>query len=222
VDVAVQLGAAATVRLVAPSFAAMVAGECTGDSLPAGSGVLAGTVRNRATGLPLEGARVTVWWAAGAGSMRGEVKTDEGGQYRVCRVPPGVRLSARASFLGRSGETVTLVLPGTDPVLRDLTTFAVSAGAEYIQAPGVAAVPLEGRVVDAVSGDPVAGARVRLGEGGPERTTSRRGAFSLRRVVQGTYRVEIEHPDYGLQARWIEVGGNATMDVTFQIARPQR
>jgi len=40
--------------------------------------------------------------------------------------------------------------------------------------------------------------------------------------VQGTYRVEIEHPDYGLQARWIEVGGNATMDVTFQIARPQR
>lgn len=219
VDVRVQLGSAATVRLVAPSFAAMVAGECTGDSLPAGSGVLAGTVRNRATGRPLEGARVAVWWAAAAGSMRGEVKTDEAGHYRVCRVPPGVRLSARASFQGRGGETVTLILPGTEPMIRDLTTFAVSAGAEFIQAPGVAAIPLAGRVVDAASGDPVAGARVRLGEGGPERTTSRLGAFSLRRVVQGTYRVEIEHPDYGLQTRWIEVAGNGTMDVTFQLTR---
>lgn len=226
IDVAVQLGAAASVRLVAPSFAAMVAGECTGDSLPAGTGVLAGTVRNRATGSPLAGARVAVWWQGASGTARGEVKSDNAGQYRVCGVPPGVRMSARASFQGRGGEVVSLILPGADPVMRDLTTFAVSASAagmgDYVQATGVAGVPLEGRVVDAVSGDPVEGARVRLGEGGPERTTSRRGAFSLRRVIHGTYRVEIVHPDYGLQTRWIEVSGNATMDVTFQIARAER
>ncbi|HEX8360039.1 MAG TPA: carboxypeptidase regulatory-like domain-containing protein [Longimicrobium sp.] len=222
-DVAVRLGEAATVRLVSPSLATAIAAGCAGDSLRAGAGVLAGTVRNRANGAPLAGARVAVWWNGPSGTVRGEVESDAEGQYRFCGAPPGVRLSARASFLGRGGETTTLTIPGAEPVMRDLTTFVVSAavqaGGEYLQATGVAAMSLEGRVVDAESGDPVAGARVRLGEGEEARTTDRRGAFSVRRVPHGTYRVQIEHPDYGLQTRWIALGGGATMDATFQIAK---
>ena len=73
--------------------------------------------------------------------------------------------------------------------------------------------------MDAESGDPISGARVRLGEGEETRTTDRLGAFSLRRLPHGTYRVQIEHPEYGLQTRWIALGGGATMDVTFQLAK---
>lgn len=222
-DVSVRLGEAATVRLVSPSLATAIAAGCAGDSLRAGTGVLAGTVRNRANRAALAGARVAVWWNGPSGIVRGEVESDSEGNYRFCGAPPGVRLSARASFLGRSGETITVTLPGPEPVLRDLSTFVVSASAsargEYYQATGATTMSLEGRVLDAESGDPVAGARVRLGEGEEARTTDRRGAFSVRRVPHGTYRVEIEHPDYGLQTRWIALGGGATMDVTFQIAK---
>ncbi len=223
-DVTVQLGEAATVRLVSPSLATAIAAGCAGDSLRAGTGVLAGTVRNRANGAALAGAQVAVWWSGPAGTVRGEVESDAEGQYRFCGAPPGVRISARASFLGRSGETTTLTLPGAEPVMRDLTTFVVSASARasgvYIEATGAAAsMTLEGRVVDAESGAAIAGARVRLGEGEDVRTTDRRGAFTARRVAHGTYRVQIEHPQYGLQTRWITLGGGATMDITFQLAK---
>jgi hypothetical protein len=222
-DVSVRLGEAATVRLVSPSLATAIAAACTGDSLRAGTGVLAGTVRNRANGAALAGARVAVWWSAPSGTVRGEVEADSEGHYRFCGAPPGVRLAARASFLGRSGETITVTLPGAEPVLRDLSTFVVSASAsargEYYQATGASTMSLEGRVVDAESGDPIPGARVRLGEGEEVRTTDRLGAFAVRRLPHGTYRVQIEHADYGLQTRWIALGGGATMDVTFQIAK---
>jgi hypothetical protein len=222
-DVLVRLGESANVRLVSPSLATAIAAGCAGDSLRAGTGVLAGTVRNRANGAPLAGARVAVWWNGPSGTLRGEVEADAEGHYRFCGAPQGARLSARATFLGRGGETVTLTLPGADPVLRDLSTFVISAtaqaGGQRLQSTGATTMSLEGRVVDSESGDPIAGARVRLGEGEEERATDRRGAFTMRRVAHGTYRVQIEHPDYGLQTRWIALGGGATMDVTFQIAK---
>ena len=42
------------------------------------------------------------------------------------------------------------------------------------------------------------------------------------RMAQGAYRVEIEHPDYGMQTRWIALGGGERVEVTLQIARPAR
>jgi hypothetical protein len=222
-DVLVRLGESANVRLVSPSLATAIAAGCAGDSLSAGTGVLAGTVRNRANGAPLAGARVAVWWNGPSGAQRGEVEADAEGHYRFCGAPQGARLSARATFLGRGGETITLTLPGADPVLRDLSAFVISAtaqaGGQRLQSTGATSMSLEGRVVDSESGDPIVGARVRLGEGEEERATDRRGAFTMRRVAHGTYRVQIEHPDYGLQTRWIALGGGATMDVTFQIAK---
>jgi hypothetical protein len=43
--------------------------------------------------------------------------------------------------------------------------------------------------------------------------------FVTERVTQGTHRVEIEHPRYGMQTRWIAVGGGEVY-VTFEMARP--
>ena len=225
-DVTVQPGEAATVRLVAPSLATVIAAGCTGDSLPAGSGVLAGTVRNRATSAPLPSARVTAWWTGPSGPVRGEVETDAEGHYRVCGVPVGTRVSARAVFRGRGGDTETLTLAGTAPVLRDLSTTVVSTsvafGGGQLEATGAAEATVQARVVDAASGDPISGARVRLAEGTDPRATDRRGALTFRRVAQGTYRVQIEHPDYGSHSRWIAVGTGGTMDVTFQLSRTPR
>jgi hypothetical protein len=221
-DVAVWTGAAASVRLLSPSLATVIAAGCAGDSLAAGAGVLAGAVRNRGSRVPIPDAAVTVWWNGPAGAVRGEVRSDSEGNYRFCAAPVGVPITARASLHGEQGDPVTLTLGGTAPVLRDLavTVFAQIVHVEGVtlRATGSPDVAVHGQILDAASGDPVQGVTVRL-EGAAPRTTNRRGIFVTGRVRQGTHRVEIEHPRYGMQTRWIAVGGGE-VHVTFEIARP--
>ena len=225
-DVAVRLGATTPVRLLSPSFATVIAAACTGDSLAPGAGVLAGTVRKGETEVPLAGANVIVSWNGSAGPGRGEVVSDTEGNYRFCGAPIGVPLLVRAAFEGRGGRPDTVTLASAAPVLRDVRTYVISAsvtvGGVLVQATGTPRVAVAARVVDAASGDPIIGARVRLGEDNAPRTTDKRGVATARGVVQGTYRVEIEHPDYGTHTRWIAVGGSEHVDVTFQVARRER
>jgi hypothetical protein len=220
-DVTVRTGAASSVRLLSPSLATVIAAGC--DSLAAGAGVLAGAVINKGSRVPIPDASVTVWWNGSAGPVRGEVRSDTEGNYRFCAAPVGVPITARASLHGKPGDPVTLTLDGTAPVLRDL---AVVVYAQIVQVEGVTLratgspdVAVHGLIVDAASGDPVQGVTVRL-EGAAPRTTNRRGMFVTGRVRQGTHRVEIEHPRYGMQTRWIAVGGGQVY-VTFEIARPE-
>jgi hypothetical protein len=163
-----------------------------------------------------------VWWNGPAGTVRGEVRSDTEGNYRFCAAPVGVPITARATVHGEHSDPATLTLEGTAPVLRDLavTVFSqtVHVSGVTLQATGSPPVAVHGLIVDAASGDPVEGATVRL-EGTAPRTTNRRGMFVTGRVRQGTHRVEIEHPRYGMQTRWIAVGGGEVY-VTFEIARP--
>jgi len=222
-DVAVRTGAASSVRLLSPSLATVIAAGCAGDSLAAGTGVLAGAVRNKGSRVPIPDAAVTVWWTGPAGAVRGEVRSDSEGNYRFCAAPVGVPITARASLHGKHGDPVTLTLDGTAPVLRDLpvVVFAQIVHVEGVtlRATGSPPVAVHGLIVDAASGDPVQGVTVRL-EGAAPRTTNRRGMFVTERVRQGTHRVEIEHPRYGMQTRWIAVGGGEVY-VTFELARPE-
>jgi hypothetical protein len=219
-EVAVRLGEAASVRLLAPTEARAIAGAC--DSISAGAGVLAGTVRNEESGGPLPGARVAVSWA-GASAGRGEVESDPEGRFRFCGAPVGVPLLARASFQGKSGRPVAVTLPGADPVLRDLgapvVSASVSLGRVRLEATGAVSAAVRVTVVDAASGLPVPGVRVTFGDGGEARTTDRRGAFTARGVPHGDHRVLLQHPDYGVHTRWVAISG-VEADVDFRIARP--
>jgi hypothetical protein len=108
-------------------------------------GVVAGVVRDVATGQPLAGARVTLAWSewglrlgtpGGPGPRRAptagertyvrerawtaETTTDFAGRYAVCRLPVGVTIRASAAEGRRTGEAVSFEIPADGAARVDL------------------------------------------------------------------------------------------------------
>jgi hypothetical protein len=212
VEVAVATGAPARVALEGPTAdGALAAGCAPGDS----AGIVLGTVRNRETDVPLAGAEVRLRWGA-EGSAN--VETDAEGRYRFCAAPVGVPLRLTAIFVNGTGDIPAFTLADRDPVRRDVrvtvVTQSVRVGGERVEATGNTPVRVVGTVRD-VSGAPIGGVAVRFGMGLPERTTDRAGRFTLTRVPQGRYTVEMVDVKRGTQRQPISVGGGGEMTIDF-------
>jgi 5-hydroxyisourate hydrolase-like protein (transthyretin family) len=193
--------AEASLDLRLPGLLAREAARC-----PAGPGttMIAGIVRDEATGAGLGGARVELRPAAGGGEGLLRTAADEAGRFRFCGVPPGRAYLARAAYGAKASPELELVVADAR-VRRD---FAID-----LRTP----VRLVGRVLDAESGRPVASARVRIPSTDHSTLTNAQGRFVLENLPTGEHAVEVTHVGYGTQRGQARVQGTEAVEVTIHL-----
>lgn len=122
--------------------------------LPAGVGIF-GTVSDTTSGNPLVGAKVYLrTGGGGAGTLLDSATTSGTGTYKIDSVLPGTyRLVASAA--GHTTKTVTGVVVAAVNITENIQLVGLPAG-----------IVISGTVSDSVTGNPLAGAVVRLRTGG--------------------------------------------------------
>ncbi len=124
-ELTVLPGEATEVLVAVPSRGSILSTLCGGLDPSEGEGAVTGTVRQAGTGSPLPGATVRLEWKTysvpGGVQIREdvqalEVSADQGGRFRACGIPPGSRVTARASHQQRNGPPQTFEV-GRDQVV---------------------------------------------------------------------------------------------------------
>jgi outer membrane cobalamin receptor len=99
--------------------------------------------------------------------------------------------------------------------------FAVLTGVALSAIPGAARAQhppvVEGRVVDRVTGAPVVGARVRSDTEGLEAITGAGGAFSLRGLLPGERRIDVQAAGYRDASTRVEARNGSTTTVRLEL-----
>jgi len=138
------------------------------------------------------------YWRVNRTTWGARAWPDEGGTYLICSVPDVLPLRV----VGRRGSAVTDTLELRIP--RDAATHALD-----LELPRVGGSTLAGRATDA-SGEPLAGARLRL-RGTPfEARTDGQGRFLMARIEPGRFELEVEVEGKGDE---VERAGVAQVEV---------
>jgi hypothetical protein len=176
-----------------------VLATCGSDLDAARQGVLAGTVTDSVSGVPLGNAKVSIQWRTLEDSLpaRADALTDANGFYAFCGVPGGVAVLLTADFAAAS-----------DPM-----TVGIESGMLHVQPirlvlsdpdqPGV----LVGRVVDAGARQPIGGAEVVLPARGLRALTNARGYFTFGELPWGIYQLEVANLGYADRTVPVRVSG---------------
>ncbi len=223
----------ARVALVTPSRTTVWTRTCADAPGPARSadGVLAGVVRDAASGAPVPGGVATVVWTTVDTVQRRVVprprtralRADSLGAFRVCGVPAGVELEVQGAADG-SASGWALVTVGARGLATVDLLVPPPAAAPAAGAPGAAAGRLtattvaEGVVRDTL-GAPRAGARVTMdGVPGVEAVTDAEGRFRLAGVPAGTQTLVVRAVGYVPEAVSVglRAGGGAPVEVTLR------
>ncbi len=226
-------GVVQAVTLRVPSELSAVARACREEApdRPAEAAALVGQVLDGGSGVPLEGAEVTVRWegwtveGGGAGTVQvgqaGEgvrATTGPEGRYRVCAVPRDTRLTVTARWGPFETPGDELRIPGGQAVWNH--DVAVGVGARTLVA---------GRVTGYQGGEVVAGAEVRLtalgsdgddggGDGRPRVvTTDAEGAFRLPDAQVGRYEVVVSSLGYQDVTDTVVAAGGRLNQVTVRL-----
>lgn len=151
--------------------------------------VLLGRVMDEESGLLLPGA--VVWLRSDDMADADPVRTDDEGYFLVCGLQPTEAMQLQAASLGRVGEPVVVEVPAGGLLLRDLSVApsTVATASEVAETRAT----LRGVVKSAETGDPVAGARVRLLGVNEERITSGDGTFLIAGLPSGPHKIVTEH-----------------------------
>ena len=162
-------------------------------------GVLAGTVTDSVSGVPLTNATVRIEWqlVGDSAASSAEVQTDAVGFYAFCGVPGGTAVLLTARHLKTSAPFTVGIESGM------LHIQHVPIAVSDPEKPGV----LTGRVVDAMSRRPVEGASVAL-EDGSRVLTNGRGYFSLGERPWGVYSLEVSGLGYATREVPVRVSGD--------------
>jgi len=179
--------------------------------------VATGTVTGLVTdpsGQPLGGATITV--AGGETSAETDTLTSGAiGSYRVPGLPLPGTYTVTASLDGYARQTTRIALDA------DVT----EAVADLVLTPTTGR--LTGVVVDAGSGDPIAGAEVTVSDGAEERTATtasspaaRAGRFSVGSLAPGTYTITAVAPTGGRLTVLEDVVAGGSVDVRVEVAAP--
>ncbi|MBW3660713.1 MAG: carboxypeptidase regulatory-like domain-containing protein [Gemmatimonadetes bacterium] len=205
-----------------PSRIPNARGPCPAGSEGPGKAALVGSVRDSMSGTLLPGARISV--SRVEGEDRGSLTTmsDLEGRFVACGLPTGVPLEVVASFPRRMVERVVNLLEGVERHSLDLALV----GEEALEAPRVRSTVAVGRddveggalvgtVVDAATGEALAGAQVALEEAGSGAVTGPEGRFRMTAVPRGRHRLRVEYLGYEAAAARIEVAEDerTTVDV---------
>ncbi len=198
-----------TVRLslATPSMFTMVASECLLEPHEPGTGVVAGWVGDNESGMGLPGASVVLSWNVDESKApdRLELQTDSRGWYRACSAPAEVPIIASARFLDRSG------------LRREVQ---VKQG-EMAEAPFLlgryALAEINGRLVDASSGEAVGSSEIWLRGTAFRGMSSPDGDFGFQNVPPGTYMLMTKHVGYGVKMDTLEIPSGGRLHVEMRL-----
>lgn len=173
------------------------------------TGVVAGTVRDHETGVPLEGAAVTAsWQGPDSIPMRDNILADYAGFFVFCGVPSGLELELEAEALGvHVGPVITEVEAGTLVVERLALPLSDSRSPGYIT----------GQIVSRATGDGVPNALVTVPELALTTITNDEGLFYLQEMPFGIYTIEIEHIAHAKRSVPARVAGGLTHNMQIEL-----
>ncbi len=191
----------------APAHPQEPAQECATDARPANTAIVEGTVRDRATAVPLQDVTVRLTWFQSRGARQSErtVETDRSGAYRFCEAPAGLVFSVVAEGGSARSRPESMMLGDGERAAVDLRMNAAYSR-------------VRGRVIDHENNQPIAAAVVDLGQGALRRLTADDGTFQLDSIPAGVYTVRVQHVAYAELRDSIAVDHLARLQVTIRIA----
>ena len=195
----------------AAAVAQAIRAACPAPERDAALAVMAGTVTDSVSAVPLARARVRIEWQTdpSAPPLALETRTDERGYYQFCEAPGGATVTLAATLGGASVRTTVLLEPSTLHIERLQLPLSDPAR------PGV----LLGRVIDAETRSPVANASITLEEIDGARTlTNPRGYFSLGEQPWGVYRLSVSAFGYADRQEAIRIQGGVSQTVDIELA----
>ena len=206
----VELAAGETVdvQLAVPSEETLLMGWCLAEQSEPGSAVIAGTVTDSITGVPMPRAIVTAEPISRRPGMPQpvEVRTDDSGYFRICSLRPGVDMRIQAHFGMNSGIAVETVLAPGSARIQNLVLLMSAEGT------------LSGVVRDYVSGDPITGAQVSV-LGTESRTlTDQTGRFVLDDLPPGRHLVTTDHLAFEQRIDSVTIFSQETVDIEVRMA----
>jgi len=197
-----QLAVAAAI-LMAPSAAAARQAACPPDTTT-GTVALEGTVVDKDTSIPLQGAGVSARWLDGKGrAVERSTNTDRAGEFRFCGAPASIAIDVQATWFGERSAPRSLT-GGSGPervVLEVASPHLVVAG----------------RVREVPGGGPLAAAAVRVGRG-PEQLSSADGAFRFEKIPPGLHEVTVERIGFATVRDSVEIEFGTRVDLDIRLA----
>ena len=137
------------------------------------------------------------------------VRTGKGGEYLLCGVPTETLFTLRLRHHGREGTVVRLLVPEDEGVIaRDLSLGAVGTS------------ELSG-TVRGLSGEPFAGAEVRVRDARSSARTDSAGHFLLRELPGGTQILVVERAGYAPTELPVELRPGKRVEQSVLLVRPQ-
>jgi hypothetical protein len=201
-------GETVDLELAVPAEETLLLGWCLAEQTTPGAAVLAGTVTDSLTGVPMPRAIVTAQPITRRPGMPQpvEVRTDDAGYFRMCSLRPDVDLRVQASFGQSTGRSVELQLaPGTAKI-QDLVLLMSAEGT------------LAGYVRDYITGEPIAGATVSVLGTESSTLTDLSGRFILDDLPPGRHLVTTDHLAFEERVDSITVFSQETVDIEVRMA----
>jgi hypothetical protein len=242
-EVHIQEGQTARAIFPLPSGTRLRDAICQGVQLPSGKVVVAGRTMNVDTGKPIAGATVIAAWTAlnfDSANVRvvpeqrvAAVKTDDGGEYRLCGVPADRPLSLQLQAGGHASAVVRVTVseqqgaavqhlsisPASAPTIAELDSvehLVVGADSTRPELALTGTARLQGTIRGA--GDqPLAGAQVHLRDAAPIATTDSAGRYALDALPAGTQMLLVRQIGYAFAELPVDLrpGATATRDVAL-------
>jgi hypothetical protein len=208
-----------------PTAAELRASVCPGVSLGEGKAVVAGRAIDSDTDQPIAGAQVVAGWTelsfdkqslkADSQKRLTSVSTGPTGDYRLCGVPTGHSLWIQLQHAGRAGAITRLSVGEEEGVsVRNISmsmssapTIAALDSVEKLAAVSsdttmdgldLAGTAIISGTVRRQSGQPLAGAQVRVRNAKSSATSDDAGHFTLRELPSGTQVMLVRSLGYGL------------------------
>ena len=211
----IEPGRFADVDLAAPSLPPTIVASCGKNPSNGRLSAITGTVTDEVSGSAAPGADVVLEW----NGERVTARVDGEGRYVLCDVPRGTPFSMRAE--GRAGVD-SAWLDGLYDIRVALVDFALTPPATLStivlrernrDARDDAAPLLAGKVIDAASGRPLAGAQISIPDSRIGAVADAGGGFQITGLPAGSQLVIVEHLGYAA-AEWIlEVAPNEKMAI---------
>jgi hypothetical protein len=167
-----------------------------------GSGTLAGTVTDSASGAAIAGATVSYSGTGPAGPVSGNTTTDGTGHYSVAGIAV-TAYSMTAQAAGYQSQSATATVGGGSTTTQN---FALTGQATQ----------LSGTVTDASTTKPIAGATVSAGSGSA--VTDAGGAYTISGLAPGTYTATATASGYASQIASVALTAGNTTTQNFTLA----
>ncbi len=204
------------IDLGVPGPAQILAAVCGARPATDSAGAVVGHLYDASTRSAVEDGRVVAEWRT-FGVVANKLQmanpqvsatTTRGGWFAICGVPRGDEVILEAIRGADTTGAVTIRVPAHGLARREL----------FVDKSGVAAHGrLTGTVVDASSGQPIAGAQVAISGATVTGTTNDRGAFTISGAPGGTQSLLVRAVRYAPEQRTVDLVGDAPVSIEVRL-----